>query len=100
MRLLNVDTYQLDEFFGEDIPYYAILSHTWLESTVPTINDVICTNTFGRDKEEVTFSDLQDERSKLKQGWQKIRNTCREAKGRGYQYAWVGMCFLQPYSKC
>ncbi|KAF1829424.1 HET-domain-containing protein [Decorospora gaudefroyi] len=29
MRLLNVHTRQLEEFFGEGIPLYAILSHTW-----------------------------------------------------------------------
>ncbi|KAK3329285.1 hypothetical protein B0H66DRAFT_634487 [Apodospora peruviana] len=39
MRLLNVDTLEVDEFFGVDIPPYAIVSHTW-----------------GR--EEVTFSEI------------------------------------------
>ena len=29
MRLLNVDTRELEEFFGNEIPRYAILSHTW-----------------------------------------------------------------------
>jgi hypothetical protein len=40
MRLLNVGTGKLEEYFGSDRPQYAILSHTW-----------------GR--EEVTFSDIQ-----------------------------------------
>ncbi|KAJ9161518.1 hypothetical protein NKR19_g2191 [Coniochaeta hoffmannii] len=29
MRLLNVQTHRLEEFFDESIPPYAILSHTW-----------------------------------------------------------------------
>ncbi|PMD15037.1 hypothetical protein NA56DRAFT_355959 [Hyaloscypha hepaticicola] len=41
MRLLNVFTGKLEEYFGSAIPKYAILSHTW-----------------GRD--EVTFSDIQN----------------------------------------
>ena len=40
MRLLNVFTGKLEEYFGYDIPEYAILSHTW-------------------GKDEVNFSDIQ-----------------------------------------
>jgi len=29
MHLLNAKTYQLEEYVGDDIPPYAILSHTW-----------------------------------------------------------------------
>lgn len=29
MRLINTDTLEFEEFEGEDIPKYAILSHTW-----------------------------------------------------------------------
>lgn len=34
MRLISCSTYQLDEFFGSDIPPYAILSHTWGQGEV------------------------------------------------------------------
>lgn len=30
MRLLNVRTLEFEEFFGSDVPVYAILSHRWL----------------------------------------------------------------------
>jgi hypothetical protein len=40
MRLLSVFTGKLEEYFGSDIPEYAILSHTWA-------------------RDEVTFSDIQ-----------------------------------------
>ncbi|KAK3367985.1 heterokaryon incompatibility protein-domain-containing protein [Podospora didyma] len=29
IRLINVESLELEEFFGDDIPLYAILSHTW-----------------------------------------------------------------------
>jgi hypothetical protein len=29
MRLINCITLKLEEFLGDDIPPYAILSHTW-----------------------------------------------------------------------
>jgi hypothetical protein len=29
MRLINTETGLLEEFIGDDIPKYAILSHTW-----------------------------------------------------------------------
>jgi len=41
MKLLNVHSYKLEEYFGSNIPPYAILSHTWGE-------------------EEVLFHDLDD----------------------------------------
>jgi hypothetical protein len=41
MRLLNVFTGKLEEYFGSEMPRYAILSHTW-----------------GRD--EITFADIQN----------------------------------------
>jgi hypothetical protein len=34
MRLLNVRTRELEEFFEKRIPKYAILSHTWGEDEV------------------------------------------------------------------
>lgn len=34
MRLLNVETRQLQEFFEDRTPSYAILSHTWGEDEV------------------------------------------------------------------
>jgi len=42
MRLINVETLKLEEYFGDAIPPYAILSHTW-----------------GSDSEELTFRDFE-----------------------------------------
>lgn len=71
MRLINVHTLALKEFFTSNIPKYAILSHTW-----------------GDD--EVTFQDWQDElRRVIKKGYQKIYNTCRLSKATGHGWVWL-----------
>jgi hypothetical protein len=59
MRLINVDTLQLEEFIHP--PPYAILSHTW-------------------GKEEVTFQDMNSPARERMKGWQKILAFCRQAK--------------------
>jgi hypothetical protein len=59
MRLLeskNDDEFTLTKDFIDNIPHYAILSHTW-----------------GADTEEVTFKDLTDGKGKGKAGYNKIR---------------------------
>ena len=56
MRLLNTRTLQLELFMGENMPKYAILSHTW-----------------GPDAEEVTFKDLVDGTGEVKASYKKIR---------------------------
>lgn len=82
MRLLNVHTYELQEFFGafgKDIPPYAILSHTW-------------------GNEEVTFADLPTPEARLKEGWKKIEYTCKDAKRRNLDYVWVDTCCIDKSS--
>jgi hypothetical protein len=68
MRLLNTTTIKLHEFFGTDIPYYAILSHRW-----------------GID--EVTFQDMQHGRGPEMAGWAKIAGCCAQALKEGWEYA-------------
>ncbi|KAK0630330.1 heterokaryon incompatibility protein-domain-containing protein [Bombardia bombarda] len=72
MRLINTQTLSLEEYFGDRIPKYAILSHTWKDG-------------------EVSFQEWQHDRQcqVRKQGYQKILAACREAKGRSFKYLWV-----------
>lgn len=73
MRLLNAITLQLTEFV-DNVPQYAILSHTWEE-------------------EEVVFSDLTDpDQASQKKGFKKINYTCRQAKEDGLVWVWVDTC--------
>ncbi|KAM3419806.1 hypothetical protein BST61_g3137 [Cercospora zeina] len=82
MRLINVETYELEEFSEQQCPRYAILSHTWL----------------GR---EVTFSEWKEWVSGghdgETQGIQKLRAFCNEVKNRdpfgiNQRHAWAATC--------
>jgi len=81
MRLLdrkNDSEFSLTkDFVSDDIPRYAILSHTW-----------------GVDTEEVTFRDLMDGTGKNKAGYNKIRFCAEQARRDGLQYFWVDTCCI------
>lgn len=71
MRLIHTETLELFEFFGNDIPEYAILSHTW-------------------GHEEVTFKDWKRlDAAKGKAGFSKINMACRQALADDLKYLWV-----------
>ncbi|OTA90034.1 hypothetical protein M434DRAFT_50423, partial [Hypoxylon sp. CO27-5] len=73
MRLIDVNTLELKEFFGAHHPRYAILSHTW-----------------NGDK-EVTFQEWKrrsDDAVKCKEGYAKIVGACHRAQTDGLQYLW------------
>jgi hypothetical protein len=81
MRLLDIETLQLHTFYGDDVPPYAILSHTW-------------------ETEEVTFLDIQrpDECRKMA-GFKKIEYTCKEAAKDELRYAWIDTCCIDKSSR-
>ena len=76
MRLLQFNDdgdVSLTEFFEDDIPEYAILSHRW-------------------GAEEVTYNDLLKGTGKSKAGYRKIRFCGEQARRDGLQYFWVDTC--------
>jgi len=80
MRLLeriNNDEFSLTKDLFNDIPVYAILSHTW-----------------GDDDQEVTFEDLLKGSGKSKAGYQKIRFCGEQAFRDGLRYFWVDTCCI------
>jgi hypothetical protein len=79
MRLLNVASLQLEEFFDDHLPTYAILSHTWQE-------------------DEVSFQDMQGSSAPNKKGYSKIKRCCYQAVKDGLQYAWVDTCCIDKSS--
>jgi hypothetical protein len=79
MRLLHSKSLALKEFIGQDIPPYAILSHTWGEG-------------------EVSFQDLRTGEAPKKAGYQKIQHCCEEAAKDGFEYAWVDTCCIDKTS--
>jgi hypothetical protein len=71
MHLLNARTRVLKEFIGDDnLPPYAILSHTWEE-------------------DEVKFQDIGSPGAESKLGYKKIKYCCDQAIQDGLEWAWV-----------
>ncbi|KAF5681560.1 beta transducin [Fusarium denticulatum] len=71
MRLINTKTLELHEFFDENTPPYAILSHAWGD-------------------QEVTFQDWQNRQQvKRKGGYWKILKACNEALKHRLEWLWV-----------
>jgi ankyrin repeat protein len=84
MRLLQVHksgSFSLIERFGDDIPPYAILSHTW-----------------GSPDEEVTFQDLQAGLGEHKRGYRKIIFCGKQAADDGLKFFWVDTCCIDKTS--
>jgi hypothetical protein len=85
MRLLHVEKsgdLSLAEFYGKNIPAYAILSHRW-----------------GPPADEVTFLDLMTGSSwKKKPGYRKIWFCQQEAEKDNLKYFWVDSCCIDRQS--
>ncbi|PMD39488.1 HET-domain-containing protein [Hyaloscypha variabilis F] len=99
MRLLHTNTLQMGEFFASStipifetqrlgsellnrqVPEYAILSHVW-------------------GPEEVSFQDMVGDRSLAiqKTGWEKIRDSCKQARHDGFDYIWIDTCCIDKTS--
>ncbi|KAK1756311.1 heterokaryon incompatibility protein-domain-containing protein [Echria macrotheca] len=83
MRLLNSRSWRMKEFIIDDeIPPYAILSHTWGD-------------------EEVTFRDwdrLPRDEVKSMKGWGKINYCRKQAACNGYDWVWVDTCCIDKSS--
>jgi hypothetical protein len=81
MRLLqynNEGEFSLTQFF-DNIPRYAVLSHTW-------------------GPEEVNFRDMMEGNGTSKTGFDKIRFCGEQARRDGLQYFWVDTCCIDKSS--
>ncbi|ETS74098.1 hypothetical protein PFICI_13964 [Pestalotiopsis fici W106-1] len=79
MRLIHCREMRLVPFIGDNIPPYAILSHTWREG-------------------EVTYEDFGTPAAEFMAGWYKIQQTCKTAWSQGIEYAWVDTCCIDKSS--
>ena len=90
MRLLHATTRQLWQFFDEQRPPYAILSHTW-------------------GNEEVLFADFNKSHENgsqhpsahsllLRAGDKKIDRCCHQALRDGFEWVWVDTCCIDKSS--
>ena len=81
LRLKDDGEFSLAEYVGNNIPQYAILSHTW-----------------GADHEEVTFKDLTEGICKSKEGYRKLTFCGKQAAKDGLQFFWVDTCCIDKSS--
>jgi hypothetical protein len=79
MRLLNAETLTLEEFVGDEIPLYAILSHTW-------------------GKQEVSYEDLQNKTCRNKPSFTKVKGCCDKALDFGCEWVWIDTCCINKGS--
>jgi hypothetical protein len=84
-RLLQINSHgdlSFVEYFGNDIPPYAILSHTW-----------------GADDDEISFKDVKKNRARGKpSGYHKVRFCGDQALREGIQFFWVDTCCIKQES--
>jgi hypothetical protein len=81
MWLINTSTLSLELFYGDDIPAYAILSHTWGDGEVSF-------------QEFTQASETQNVGITSKAGYRKIVATCELALKDGYHYVWIDTCCI------
>jgi hypothetical protein len=79
MRLLNTANAKIEDFKDDNIPKYAILSHTW-------------------DEVEITFQDMKKAAVTKKKGYKKVKECCDMAKGRKHDYVWMDTCCIDKTS--
>lgn len=79
MRLLNAATFGLEEFFDDNLPDYAILSHRWQDG-------------------EVSLQDMQNDTASKKAGYWKIKTCCEQAVKDGLTHVWVDTCCIDKAS--
>lgn len=83
MRLLNTDTLAFKEFVDleNDLPAYAILSHTW-------------------ENEEVLYQDMGRpiEQCETLQGFAKLKGLCEVAADNNFQWVWLDTCCIDKSS--
>lgn len=73
MRLIDTATLLMEELGGDNIPPYAILSHTW-----------------GDD--EFKYEHMKEGVGQEKSGYAKIRGCVKLAAARKHKYVWIDTC--------
>lgn len=80
MRLIDSSNLRLRDFPANEIPEYAILSHTW-------------------GKDEVLFADVgRGIDNGKKAGYEKIRSSCKQAAADRLDYIWIDTCCIDKSS--
>ncbi|KAK4213504.1 heterokaryon incompatibility protein-domain-containing protein [Rhypophila decipiens] len=99
MRLLNVETLQLEVFDGGPRVTFAILSHTWGEEEV-SFQDMMTfsPNNIPEQAQPPPSRQPKPIPVETKKGFSKILNCCAKARSEGYQYVWIDTCCIDKSS--
>jgi len=90
MRLLDTATLLLSEFFGDLIPQYVALSHTWVTNQEISLQDLQEIHKHPRELSPHPFT--------LRSGYQKIVECCKQARDNGFEWAWIDTCCIDKTS--
>ncbi|KAI0467719.1 hypothetical protein F4859DRAFT_493404 [Xylaria cf. heliscus] len=97
MRLLRTDTLALVEFFDENVPAYAILSHTWGSDEL-SLQDLQRWQVSNSNPGEGQVSTAADGDIAVKAGFIKVKKAAAFAAERGFTYLWVDTCCIDKTS--
>jgi len=92
MRLLNAETKVLESFEGENVPDYAVLSHTW----GPAQEEILFRDIEWDPTWEATTGPPQDSPKAV--GWKKLIGACRQTLASDLQYIWIDTCCIDKSS--
>ncbi|KAK0649813.1 heterokaryon incompatibility protein-domain-containing protein [Cercophora newfieldiana] len=95
MRLLDAETLEPTEFYGEDIPPYAILSHTWSKGEEITLQELLLVC----GKPGQTDIDAAGKRVLAKKGYLKVKKAADRAREEkqvsgSLKWIWVDTCCI------
>lgn len=91
MRLLNVQSFVVESYLGENVPPYAILSHTWGTKEV-SFEDM--KNIRSRNDFEATMQ----QNSVPEKDYSKIYHTAEFARSHGHSHVWIDTCCIDKSS--
>lgn len=85
MRLINVVTLEMKDFVDDEIPQYAILSHTWGDEeisfqewqTIASLPDLLAARPSGQDDAYTTLQRNRVDTLRRRAGYKKILDFCR-----------------------
>lgn len=95
MRLLRCEDLELHEFFDDEIPRYAILSHTWDRGQEVSFQDLQLVN---KSKAEHGFPDVAFGHITSRSGYDKIVRCAKLARSHRLEWLWTDTCCIDKTS--
>ncbi|KAK0649253.1 hypothetical protein B0T16DRAFT_409711 [Cercophora newfieldiana] len=111
MRLINIDTLEMKEFFEHNTPRYAVLSHTWGDEeisfqdwqTIASFPELLAARPSAEDDAYTALQRRRVELLKKREGYQKILQFLSAIpphvrEGLGVEWGWIDTCCIDKTS--